>query len=207
MVSKRRRRPAAFDLAFQHGDLDSKIVAAQERIAQAFRTLQWRAAKERGMSPLQVQILVFLIQHGRRRGRASQIAEELTVTRPTVSDALSALEAKGLVRRAPAAEDGRGVSALLTLEGRAIGRKLARWADEGRAVLAPISVEDRRAILSFLMRWIEALQNAGVVTVARMCITCRFYEDHRCKLIGKPLPAEALRVDCPEHEQRPALAS
>jgi DNA-binding MarR family transcriptional regulator len=197
-------KPASFALPFQHQDVDSKIVAAQERIAQAFRVLQWRAAKEHGLSPLQLQLLVFLRHHDRPGSRVGRLAEGMDVTKPTVSDALAALESKGLVAKSASNRDGRGVFVSLTRKGRALTRRLEGWADESRELLSQFSYRDRLAVGRFLMSWIEALQNAGIVTVARMCITCRFYQDERCLLLEKPLPPEALRLDCPEHEPRPA---
>jgi DNA-binding MarR family transcriptional regulator len=205
MAIEKNARPGVFDLPFQHRDVDSKIVAAQERVAQAFRVLRWRAAKEHGLSPLQLELLVFLLHHDRARSRVSRLAEELDVTKPTVSDALAALESKGLIGKRPSVEDGRSVFVALTRKGRSLSRRLEGWADEGRAALSSLPHSDRLTVQRFLMRWIEELQMAGLVTVARMCVTCRFYQDDRCVLLETPLPPEALRVDCPVHEPKPPL--
>ncbi|WP_144440539.1 hypothetical protein [Limnochorda pilosa] len=66
----------------------------------------------------------------------------------------------------------------------------------------------REGLLQGLLELIAALNRAGVITVARTCLTCRFFEPaapsgsgvHRCRLLEKPLAAEDLRVDCPDHE-------
>jgi hypothetical protein len=63
--------------------------------------------------------------------------------------------------------------------------------------------------MRFLMRFISALQGAGVITVARMCVSCRFFRPdahpadasaHHCALLDLPLSEADLRTDCPEHE-------
>jgi hypothetical protein len=63
--------------------------------------------------------------------------------------------------------------------------------------------------MRFLMRLISALQGAGVITVARMCVSCRFFRPdtrprsvspHYCALLDLPLSGADLRTDCPEHE-------
>ena len=63
--------------------------------------------------------------------------------------------------------------------------------------------------MRFLMRLIGTLQGSGVVTVARMCVTCRFFRrdvhpgsasPHHCGLLDVPLGVGDLRADCPEHE-------
>jgi hypothetical protein len=64
-------------------------------------------------------------------------------------------------------------------------------------------------MLRSLMALIRSLQEAGVVTVARMCLTCRHFgrgegpgadAPHYCHLLEEPLPEAELRLDCPEHE-------
>jgi hypothetical protein len=63
--------------------------------------------------------------------------------------------------------------------------------------------------MRFLMRLISTLQGAGVITVARMCVSCRFFRPdahsgssspHHCTLLRLPLSGADLRTDCPEHE-------
>jgi hypothetical protein len=54
---------------------------------------------------------------------------------------------------------------------------------------------------------IAALFDTGVLSVARLCRTCRYLEvepatgaPFRCGLLQLDLDEEALRLDCPEHE-------
>ncbi|HEX2098039.1 MAG TPA: hypothetical protein VHF46_03175 [Rubrobacteraceae bacterium] len=63
--------------------------------------------------------------------------------------------------------------------------------------------------MRFLMNFIASLQRAGIITVARICVTCRFFlrdehlnsdSPHHCTLLAAPLAGSDLRVDCPEHE-------
>ena len=63
--------------------------------------------------------------------------------------------------------------------------------------------------MRFLMDLIGSLQKSGMISVARMCVTCRFLrpdaqrgEDssHYCALLDVPLAGSELRTDCPEHE-------
>jgi DNA-binding MarR family transcriptional regulator len=203
-----RRTPPVFDPAFQHGDVDSKIVAATERIGQAFRVLLWREAKKHGLSPLQVQLLVYCLYHPGEHRQVTHLARDFSVTKPTISDPIATLEAKGLVAREPSAADGRVVALSLTPSGKRLALGLARWADTGREALAALPPDDRAALAGALTRWIESLQRAGVVTVARLCVTCRFFErrharthgfPYYCRLLEKPLVETELRVDCLEH--------
>jgi hypothetical protein len=70
--------------------------------------------------------------------------------------------------------------------------------------------------MRFLIGLIESLQRSGLMTGARMCVTCRFIREdiypgepspHHCGLLDAPLGGADLRVDCPEHEAvQPGLA-
>ena len=56
-------------------------------------------AQGRGVSPIKARFLVHLLHHGDELGRVGHLAKEFGLSRATVSDAVSTLEAKGLVRR------------------------------------------------------------------------------------------------------------
>src|SRR5687767_3898697 len=76
--------------------LDYKIVAGLERIALVYRTLLWEESKKFGLSPIQIQILIFTDSH-RLPATVSYLAEEFNVTKPTISDAVKSLLEKKLV--------------------------------------------------------------------------------------------------------------
>jgi DNA-binding MarR family transcriptional regulator len=190
-------------------EIERKVAAALERIAQALRVLLWGAAKRTGLSPMQCQTLLYLAQRREDAARVSRLAREFGVTQATVSDAVSSLEQKGLVARG-AASDKRASVLSLTPRSRAlVATELERWADPMRAAIAELPRENREALLPSLMDVIRSLQRTGVITVARMCITCRFFSEnaqkgkspkHYCQLLQVPLAPLDLRVDCPEHE-------
>jgi DNA-binding MarR family transcriptional regulator len=201
--------PSVFALEFQHGDIDSKLVAALERLGQALDVLARHAATTSGLSPIQLRLLVLLYHDPDPGRRAGALARRFGVTPATLSDALSALEAKSLVIRRPSPDDRRATVVSLTPAGRRLAARLSGWADPAREALPPAPAADRTRLLHFLMAWIEGLQRANIVTVARMCVTCRFFEEdahpgsrlpHHCRLLDRPLAEADLRVDCAEHE-------
>jgi DNA-binding MarR family transcriptional regulator len=199
----------AFDPSSQHGDVDKKIVAALERLSQAYRVLLQEEAQGRGLSPIQARFLVHLLHHGDELGRVGRLAEEFGLSRATVSDAVRTLEAKGLVRRESWPRDGRVATLRLTPAGEEGAVRLSGWADVVEEQLGSFAPEEKEAAMRFLMRLISALQGAGVITVARMCVACRFFRPdahpgsasrHHCALLDLPLSGADLRTDCPEHE-------
>jgi len=203
-----------FDLPFQHGNVDAKIVASLERLSEVFRVLLWEAAKDRDLSPLQIQLLVYLRHHPPDFGRVGELARRFDLTSATVSDAVGTLAEKGLVEKEPDPNDRRARVLALTDKGTETADELGDWAEAVREGLEGSSEEDKTAVLQVLTDLISALEQQGVITRARMCRTCRFFgedahEDpaapHHCNLLDMPLAPDDLRVDCPEHE--PAMSN
>ncbi|HWP48427.1 MAG TPA: MarR family transcriptional regulator [Candidatus Limnocylindrales bacterium] len=203
---------SVFNLSTQHRETDSKIVAALERLSQAFRILLWEQAKEHDLSPIQIQFLVYLLYHQQERVflcRVSQLAREFDLTQATVSDAVKSLEEKNLVYREPYPGDKRIFTLRLTPQGKQLALKLSTWANVIKENVAQFCPKEQEIVLKFLMQLIASLQRAGIITISRMCITCRFFQPdahpgtdspHHCRLIDKPLANSELRIDCPEHE-------
>ena len=200
---------SVFDLSSQHGDVDSKIVAALERLSQVFRLLLREEAQEHNLSPIQAQFLIYVLYHDVELRRVSQIAREFDLTQATVSDAVASLEAKGFIFREHWPGDKRVVTLRLTPEGERVANELSVWADTVREHLDSFSPGEKEVVMRFLMRLIGSLQKSGIITVARMCVTCRFFQrdahpnadsPHHCRLLDVPLANPDLRVDCPEHE-------
>ena len=200
---------SVFDPSAQHDDVDTRIVAALERLSQVFRVRLREEAWERDLSPTQAQFLIYLHYHDVELRRVNQIAREFDLTQPTVSDAVASLESKKLIQREQWPEDRRIVTLRLTPDGEKLATTLSGWADPIREHLQPFSPDDTEAVLRFLIGLIGSLQRSGLITVARMCVTCRFFQQdihpggplpHHCALLDVPLGRANFRVDCPEHE-------
>lgn len=186
-------------------DVDSKLAAALERVGQAMRVQMWDKAKQHGLSPTQLQVLLRLANDPAARQRVGVLAAELDVTHPTVSDAVAVLRRKGLIEHQPS----RTASLGLSDRGRALAADLADWHQRTREQLAGFPVADKQAMLRLLLDLIAGLQRSGAITVARMCVTCRFFRrdehpdaprPHHCALVDMPMADGELRVDCAEHE-------
>jgi DNA-binding MarR family transcriptional regulator len=200
---------SVFDPSAQHHDVDARIVAMLERLSQVFRVRLREEARERNLSPIQALFLIYLLHHDVELRRVSQLSREFDLTQATVSDAVASLETKGFVRREQWPEDRRVVTLRLTPDGEELATTLSDWADPVREHLVGFSQEERKAVMRFLMDLAGSLQKSGLITVARMCVTCRFFRrdahpgeasPHHCGLLDVPLGSSNLRVDCPEHE-------
>ena len=197
---------SAFNPNFQINHLDGKIIVALERIAEAFRVGLWNESKEIGLSPIQIQILLFLNFHSTNYCKVSYLAKEFNMTKATISDAVKALEKKKLLTRIASEEDKRSHELHLTEKGKHLALKAANFTDILSKPLEKLSPEHKEQIWNGLFQLIHLLQANGLITVQRMCTNCQYFEAAQkgkpayCKFLKEPLAETALRVDCPEHQ-------
>ncbi len=195
--------------------LTHKIVAALERLGQVLRSLLLTDAIAEGLSITQAQILLqCYLQPGRLYG-ISELASELELTQPTISDAVTTLQRKGLLQKLPREDDRRALVLLLTPKGKAIARRL--WQQQVRRFensLNHLSSVELSQLLYLLLRTIAAAYEEGLLHAARTCLTCRFFQvlsdrqpAYFCSLLETPLELAELRFPCPEHEPSPTLST
>jgi DNA-binding MarR family transcriptional regulator len=93
--------------------------------------------------------------------RMSDLADQSLFSRSRLSYTVNQLEARGLVKRRTDAEDKRGITAVLTPDGQAYHRKLARTHLEGirKYFLDPTSTTSRSNLTEALAPILEALDN------------------------------------------------
>lgn len=192
-------------------DIDSRIVVALERISQTLRILLWEVAKEHGLSPIQIQFLVFLNTHSKERCRVSHLAREFDLTQATVSDAIKVLWEKGLIVKKPSQLDGRASTLGLTLSGKRLAVKLSGWQTAITEQMTQFSPEVKETVMIFLMEHIALLQRAGIISIAKMCIACSFFrrdvhrgsrKPHHCGLTDRPIGNWELKFDCNKHQPK-----
>ena len=184
------------------------LAAALRRLGQLTHTASWDQWAAQRLTPTQRRILEFL---GSRHENLtlSAVARELGVTPATASDSVSALEAKGLVRKRRSLVDGRALALMLTTEGRDSVTGLAALPDPMQAAFGSLSGSEQETLYRTAMKMLHDLQESGALPVSRMCVRCKYFEPfrhphsptpHHCGLVGAPLADRHLRIDCPEHE-------
>jgi len=194
-----------FDVNQQNVGLESKIVVALERISEAFRVLLWNESKENSLSPIQIQILIFLLFHSEEKCKVSYLAQEFNMTKATVSDSVKVLLQKNLVQKIDDESDTRSYSIALTQEGKEVAEKSANFAFAIEKPLHTLTTEQKEIMLAALLQLIGELNKAGIITIQRMCFSCANYRHengkHFCTLLQTTLMTHELRVDCLEHQE------
>ncbi|MBS1949359.1 MAG: winged helix-turn-helix transcriptional regulator [Bacteroidetes bacterium] len=193
-----------FDLAHQNKKIESRIVVALERVSEAFRVLLWNESKENALSPIQIQILIFLLFHSSEKCKISYLAAEFNMTKPTISDSIKILLQRGLIKKFDDPTDTRSYTISLTHAGKKIAEGSANFAFPIEKPLSSFSGEQKEMLLSGLLKLIHDLNRGGIITIQRMCFTCANYRfekgTHYCELLKSRLANNELRLDCPEHK-------
>ena len=196
---------SAFDLSHQNQSTESKIIASLERISQAFRVLLWNESKEHALSPIQVQVLIFLLFHSEEKRKVSYLAEEFNMTKATISDTIKTLEQKELIKKEQDPDDTRSYVVQLTEKGKLMANQTALFTEQLHMPIDKLHAEDKENLLLSLIGIIQHLNKTGVISIQRMCLTCSHFvkaekgEQAFCKLLNQDLATEDLRIDCPEH--------
>lgn len=203
------RTPSLTDPGDRQEDPSVKLAIALFRIGQALGAARGMAANERGVSPLQLQVLIDLAQDAGGVRTAGALAQRYGVSAPTMSDSLALLTRRKLIVQRPSAADARRKDLHLTAKGRTLAERALRELDQLVRVCGEMPRGEREQALATSVDLIRRFTDLGWVRTDRMCTTCRFFErdraptsaaPHWCRLISKPLGAGDLRVDCPEHE-------
>ncbi|TRW22819.1 winged helix-turn-helix transcriptional regulator [Flavobacterium zepuense] len=196
---------SVFNLNIQNESTGNKIVAGLERLSHVFKTLLWEKAKEYGLSPVQIQIMIFVHYHSPEKNTVSYLAKEFSITKPTVSDAVKILEQKKLLQKINDAADSRSFYLHLTDSGKKIVHETEDFTNPISHLLSGISGAEQELLWGTISGIIVKLNRQGVIKVQRACKNCRHFSiddnTYFCGLLKQPLAIADLRIDCHEFSE------
>lgn len=199
-------KKSTFNPAQQEKDISSKIVAGLERVSEVFKILLWEKAKLVGLSPIQIQILIFIAFHKRNLCNVSHLAKEFNVTKPTVSDAIKILDKKALILKDFSSSDSRSYSITLSDLGNDMVSQTYDFSNPLKKQIDGFSPPELESLFGTLSQLIYKLNRNGILSVQRTCYGCKFYkksqETDYCNLLKKELMTQEIRLDCPEYEEK-----
>ncbi|QIE58059.1 MarR family transcriptional regulator [Rasiella rasia] len=199
-------KESTFNPKQQENDISSKIVVGLERVSEVFKILLWEQAKMVGLSPIQIQILIFIAFHKTDLCNVSHLAREFNITKPTVSDAVRILDKKGLIIKDYSSSDSRSYSISLSKLGNEIVSQTNDFSSPLKKEVNAFSQSELESLFATLSQLIYKLNRNGILSVQRTCFACKFYERNRevdyCNLLQKELLNKEIRLDCPEYEER-----
>lgn len=184
--------------------VSNKILVGLQRISEAFKALLWEKAKEFGLSPIQIQILIFIENHKATYCNVSYLAKEFNVTKPTISDAIKALEKKEMIVKDYSSSDNRSYTIFLSELGKDTVFKNEDFGKPIHSEIKNIPQKEQENLFSTLSSLIYQLNQKNILTVQRTCFACKFYSKtnnkHHCNLLQKELLNSEIRLDCNEFE-------
>jgi len=195
---------SVFNLDNQNANLDNKIVAGLERLSQVFRILLWEKAKTYYLSPIQIQLLIFIRHHSADKTTVSYLAREFNFTRPTISDAIKILEQKKLIQKITDDTDTRSYTIHLTEAGKKIVLETDNFANPLTEIISKATNTDKIVLWENISNLIIKLNKLEVISVQRTCFNCKHYsiknKAHFCNLLSLKILTKDIRMDCREFE-------
>lgn len=187
--------------------IEQRLLQGLTKVSIALRSQSWQDAWSQGITPTQMQILLLLLSNDTVSLRLSEVADGLSVTPATASDAVRSLSEKGLITKTKSPEDGRVISIILTEDGQQLAKQNSLWPDFLMSAVDELSEKEKSVFLLGLTKIIRKLQQTGQISVARMCVTCKFFlpnvyqsarDPHHCVFVNASFGDRNLRLDCPE---------
>ncbi len=188
--------------------IDYKIIAAFERIAQAFRVMLWEKSKELALSPIQIQIIKYINYHSDETITVSKLANIFDLSKATVSDTIKLLQSKNIIQKINDDKDNRIQKIILTPYGEKITSHAQSFHNELMQILENILIEEKSNLYISLLKIIYYLNRKDIITIQRMCFSCDFYNfkseinTHYCELLKTYLKVDELRIDCPDYKRK-----
>jgi DNA-binding MarR family transcriptional regulator len=193
---------SVFNLTSQNSNLDNKIVAGLERLSQVFRILLWEKAKEQSLSPIQIQLLIFIEYHSQEKTTISYLAKEFNFTKPTISDAIKILEQKGLIVKFIDERDTRSYTIQLTDLGKKIVSETEDFTNPLTEIIGKTDPKEKLILWENISNLIIQLNKLEIISVQRTCFNCKHYsvknEGNFCNLLNQQLDTQGIRIDCEE---------
>ena len=193
-----------FNLNNQNSNLDNKIVAGLDRISQVFKTLLWGKSKTYNLSPIQIQLLIFIEYHSEEKTTISYLSQEFNLAKPTISDTIKTLEQKQFIKKIVDKNDSRSYRIKLTQTGKNIVLETESFVNPLAEIIANSNQNDKLVLWESITNIIQQLNELKIISVQRTCFNCKFYSDNNnisfCNLLNQNQKTEDIRIDCEEFE-------
>lgn len=187
-------------------NLEAKILNGLERLSEALKALLWEKAKVYGVSPIQIQILLFITNHKTEICNVSYMAKEFNVTKATISDAVRVLLKKEFLEKDFSPIDNRRYNLSLTTLGNVLVGNLSEYATPFEEELSMFEEQSLSTVYNTLTKLIFQLNQRDIIQVQRSCFNCKYYkgdrkDSHYCNLLESELKKQEIRLDCNEFEE------
>ena len=189
----------------QIDNIDFKIVYAFERISQVFRTLLRKVQLETSLSPIQSQILIYMLYHRDTQISISNFALEFSVSKATISDSVKSLVEKKIIKKEKNKIYKLKYDLNLTEKGLELAKEIDSYIKPFEKIIFEMNQNKKNELFLNLENILYKLFEGKIITSLRMCSSCKnleIKEDEKyCNFFNFVLKDEDLRVDCYEYKE------
>lgn len=183
----------------------AKIIVGIERLSTLFRSSLQEQANSVDISPLQIQILLFVAHHHTRLCNVSSLAHEFALKKPTISDAVRVLIEKQLLTKIVQPQDARSFALVPSVKADQLLENVLGLSGFFVDAMQSMTEAEMDTVWQGILTLLRHLHIQGAVPL-RMCFSCQFFvereaqdQPHYCKLMQQALPMHDLRLDCNEY--------
>ena len=174
-----------------------------ERIANVLRAKRWRAGREFGLQPVHLQVLDYLNQCNRYSDTSVVLGKYLGITKGTLSQSISLLVNKDLLKKVSDAKDKRVFHLKLTQRGLASIEQLG-FGDIAHQLEHALSTAEIDTISQYLQKIMSNMQRLDLSSSFGVCRTCKHFlnlanNSFQCGLTKERLTMEEIDLICHEH--------
>jgi len=191
-----------YNLDFQNTSLENKIVIGFDRISQVFKTLLIEESQQYNLSPIQIQLLIFINYHSENKSTISYLSKEFHLSKPTVSETIKTLERKNYITKVADKADTRSYFIQITDLGKTIVQHTEHYVNPLLNIISNIDETNKLMLWQNITNIIKELNNIQLINPHRTCTNCQFYSQNNntpyCALLNQELKIQDLRIDCPE---------
>jgi len=195
---------SVFNLINQNSNLDNKIVTGLDRISQVFKTLLWEKSKNYNLSPIQIQLLIFIQYHSEEKTTISYLAQEFNLSKPTISDTVKTLEQKQFIQKIINNKDTRSYRIELTQTGKLLVLDTENFVNPLTEIIKNLDQTDKSVLWENITNIIQQLNELKIISIQRTCLKCKYFSENNnisfCNLLNQNLKTEDIRIDCVEFE-------
>lgn len=204
-----------FDPQYRKQSRAARVGMALFRLSQAIKKMSQSGGHTHGLSPVQVQTLLFIRYTRADVATVGNLANAIGATHATAVGILNGLAAKGLIVKQPSTEDRRVTLLQLTEKGRKVAEQVDDWGKSLEEALQHIPDEMLAGFETVLGAVLNTLRQRGLLVIAEPCLGCVHFrpnlreghsEPHYCDAIQKYLTHAASLQECPEHTPKRDVA-
>jgi DNA-binding MarR family transcriptional regulator len=179
-----------------------------ERISEIFRALLWEKAKDFQISPIQIQILMFLREKPPAKRNTTYLSQKLKVTPATVSESIGNLIEKKLVESRQCSDDRRKNCFTLTPKGRKITNQICNWHTAlSDAFLNGMNKSEQDTFTLLAYKILYQASKDHLIIENEFCFDCKYFVQENenqfyCAHYNQKLTADQLRIQCSHFREK-----